>query len=178
MKKLQFETSVASKIYQRLKKEGFFDEFAVAKTNGEEGMIFMEIEPGGLTQAVFANQEQAMQICDIVAGLKEEDVNEADLKKTIKKDFDKKGAWSYAPVQHGMGANGIPDRIICMPTVIKQEDVGKTMGLFVGAEAKMKGNKPTKLQTVQLKGIAKAGGVALVITGEKGKPYKIERVEG
>ena len=102
--------------------------------------------------------------------------NEGDLKKKIKKDCDAMGWWSYAPAQSGMGASGIPDRIACAPVVIKPEDVGKTMGLFVGLEAKVEGNKPTKLQMHQLEGIAEAGGMALVITGAKGKPYIIDRI--
>ena len=102
--------------------------------------------------------------------------NESDLKKQIVKDLPE-GTWSYAPVQHGMGASGIPDRICCIPTVINQEDVGKTFGMFVGIEAKTYKNTPTTLQRFQLEGIANAGGVALVITGEKGKPYKVEIVE-
>lgn len=103
--------------------------------------------------------------------------NEANLKKKIKADCDARGWWSYAPVQHGLGASGIPDRIACAPVTIKPEDVGKTMGLFVGIEAKVKGNRPTKLQWSQLEGIAAAGGMALVVTGEKGKSYKVERVK-
>lgn len=103
--------------------------------------------------------------------------NETSLKKKIKKDCDAKGWWSFAPTQSGMGASGIPDRICCAPTTIKPEDVGKTMGLFVGIEAKVKGNRPTKLQQHQLEGIAAAGGVALVVTGEKGKPYTTERIK-
>ena len=102
---------------------------------------------------------------------------ESTLKQKINKDLDKLGIWHYAPVQMGMGASGIPDIIACQPVVIKQEDVGKTFGMFVGIEAKINSNKPTKLQMFQLKGIAAAGGMALVITGEKGKPYKIERIK-
>ena len=102
--------------------------------------------------------------------------NEASLKKKINKDLDKIDAWHYAPVQMGMGASGIPDIIACKSLKIKPSDVGKTFGLFVGIEAKVKGNKPTKLQMYQLKGIAKAGGQALVVTGERGKPYKIEKI--
>ena len=102
---------------------------------------------------------------------------ESDLKKDIKEDLPI-GSWQYAPVQTGYGAGGFPDIICCIPTVIKQEDVGKTMGLFVGIEAKMGSNKPSALQQEQLEGIAAAGGSALVITGQKDKsiPYKIERV--
>ena len=103
--------------------------------------------------------------------------NETDLKKKIKKDFDAKGAWSFAPVQTGMGVSGIPDRIACVPTIIQPEDVGKTLGLFVGIEAKVGKKDPTRLQQIQLDGIAAAGGVALVINGVKGEPYTVRRVK-
>ena len=102
--------------------------------------------------------------------------NEASLKKTINKDLDKLGAWHYAPCQMGYGVAGIPDIIACRPTVIKKEDVGKTFGLFIGIEAKINYNKPTAKQMHQLKEIAKAHGMALVITGKKGQPYKTERI--
>ena len=103
--------------------------------------------------------------------------NEADLKKKIKRDLPV-GSWVFSPVQTGYGQHGVPDIIVCKPVLITQEDVGKTFGLFVGIEAKMKGNKPTKLQEVQLRGIKAAGGKALVITGDKkrGSDYKTEEV--
>ncbi len=105
-------------------------------------------------------------------------MNETDLKKKIKVALPK-DAWHYAPVQTGMGAGGIPDIIVCQPYKIMIEDLGKTLGLFVGIEAKMKGNKPSALQTTQLKGIAAAGGKALVITqNKKGSlDYKVETIK-
>ncbi len=102
--------------------------------------------------------------------------NEASLKKKINKDLDKIGAWHYAPVQMGMGASGIPDIIACKPVKITQEDVGKTMGLFVGIEAKTYYNKPTAKQMFQLEGIAAAHGMAMVITGKKGEPYRVKKI--
>ena len=104
--------------------------------------------------------------------------NEAAVKKQIHKDLKALGAWKFSPMQMGMGAGGIPDIICCKPVVITQEDVGKTFGLFVGIEAKIDYNKPTKLQMFQLKGIAAAGGMALVATGttKKGLEYKLERI--
>ena len=103
---------------------------------------------------------------------------ESDLKEDIKKDLPT-GSWVFSPVQTGYGSGGIPDILSCIPTVIKQSDVGKTFGMFVGIEAKMGKNKPSALQQGQLEGIAAAGGSALVITGQKDKsiPYKIERVK-
>ncbi len=105
-------------------------------------------------------------------------MNEAAFKKKLKKQLPPK-TWVFAPVQSGMGAHGIPDLLCCVPTVIKQEDVGKTMGRFVAIEAKISPNKTTPLQDYQLEGIAAAGGQALVITGYKDpkKPYKTEEVK-
>jgi len=103
-------------------------------------------------------------------------MKESTLKTKIRKDLPAK-AWRFSPVQMGMGASGVPDIIACVPTVIRQEDVGKTMGLFVGIEAKVGKNKPTKLQMIQLKGIAAAGGNALVITGQDRQPYKTEKIK-
>ena len=171
-----FEVGESSHVISSIRDEGLFHEAHKNSLNGEEGMVIAQISASGEVRAMFVEHEQAKVMCEIVKGDLFK-MKESDLKKKIKQDFDKMGAWSYAPVQHGMGANGIPDRIACVPTVIKQEDVGKTLGLFVGAEAKMKGNKPTKLQKVQLDGIAAAGGKALVITGEKGKPYKVEEIK-
>lgn len=107
---------------------------------------------------------------------KKRKLKETTLKGTIKDDLPK-AAWSYAPVQMGMGSSGIPDIIACVPVVIKQEDVGKTFGHFVGIEAKIKPNTPTALQQEQLEGISKAGGTALIITGERGKPYITKKVK-
>lgn len=70
----------------------------------------------------------------------------------------------YVPVGYGMG--GVPDYLCCVPYTIKLEDVGKTFGRFTAIEAKAKGGKATALQMAQLKNIAKAGGQALIITGE------------
>lgn len=102
-------------------------------------------------------------------------MKESDLKAKIKKDLPP-GTWHFAPVQMGMGAAGIPDIIACVPMLIKKEDVGKTLGLFTGIEAKMKDNKPTRLQMIQLEGIAAAGGVALVATQTEKKEYALERI--
>lgn len=102
-------------------------------------------------------------------------MNETDLKKQIKKDLPK-GTWHFSPVSMGMGKTGIPDIICCIPTVIREADVGKTFGLFVGIEAKMKGNKPTPNQTDRLNEIAAAGGVAIVTTQTVGKRYDSVRI--
>lgn len=103
-------------------------------------------------------------------------MKESALKKKIRKDLPA-DAWKFSPVQTGMGVSGIPDILVCIPTVIKQEDVGKTFGLFVGIEAKVGYNKPNPRQLLQLREIDKAGGVALVVTGKDKQPYKTERIK-
>lgn len=92
---------------------------------------------------------------------------EAKIKKKvlawIKKEHP--GAWHYAPVQHGMGQSGIPDRICCIPFVVTPDMVGTKVGLFIAIEVKAKGQKPTPLQKDQLSNIQRAGGVSLVAIG-------------
>lgn len=97
--------------------------------------------------------------------------NEADFKKVIKKKLPPR-SWEFSPVQTGYGKHGIPDILACVPYTIKTEDVGKELGLFVGIEAKMDGNKPSALQAKQLQDIANAGGKALIATGRKGSDSK------
>jgi hypothetical protein len=97
---------------------------------------------------------------------------ENDVKKLVKKVFDDAGAWSYAPIQTGMGAHGIPDRVGCVPVTITPEMVGQTFGLFVAVEAKRPGRRGEKnagatgQQVEQLRGIIDAGGVAILADGE------------
>lgn len=105
-------------------------------------------------------------------------MDEAAFKKKLKKQLPPK-TWSFSPVQSGMGAHGIPDILLCVPTVIKPEHVGKTMGRFVAIEAKIHPNKTTPLQDYQLEEIAKAGGQALVVTGHKDpkKPFTSKEIK-
>ena len=105
-------------------------------------------------------------------------MNEAAFKKKLKKQLPP-NTWAFAPVQTGRGMGGVPDLLCCVPTLITQEDVGKTVGRFVAIEAKIHPNKTTPLQDYQLEGIAAASGKAMVITGYKGpkKPYKIEEIK-
>jgi hypothetical protein len=104
--------------------------------------------------------------------------NETDLKEKLRKVIRAEGAWCFSPVQTGMGESGIPDVIICRPTLILPEHVGLTLGLFVGMEAKMHPNRPTPLQWDQLRGIKAAHGKALIVTGRKvrGLPFVVEEV--
>jgi hypothetical protein len=76
---------------------------------------------------------------------------EGRVKAAIKKMLEERGAYFFLPVSNGMGAMGIPDILACLH------------GRFIGIEAKAGKNKPTDLQTLNLKRIDAAGGLALVI---------------
>lgn len=98
---------------------------------------------------------------------------ENDVKALVKKVLDSHKAWSYAPIQTGMGAHGIPDRIACVPVKITEAMVGQTVGLFVGVEAKRPGRRGEKnagatgQQINQLREIIDAGGVAMLVDGQE-----------
>lgn len=97
---------------------------------------------------------------------------ENDVKKLVKKVFDDALAWSYAPIQTGMGVHGIPDRVGCVPVRITPEMVGSVVGLFVAVEAKRPGRRGEKnagatgQQINQLRDIIDAGGIAMLVDGE------------
>lgn len=84
---------------------------------------------------------------------------EGKVKKAIKLLLTDIGAWFYMPVQNGMGRTGIPDFVCCIN------------GTMVGIEAKAPGKKSTLTnnQQIELDGIAKAGGVAIVAE----TPYEV-----
>lgn len=96
---------------------------------------------------------------------------ENDVKKLVKAWYDARDAWSYAPIQRGMGEHGIPDRIGCVPIVVTQEMVGETIGLFVAVEAKKPGRRGERtgglepLQLIQLRGILDAKGIGALVDG-------------
>jgi ribosomal protein S19 len=96
---------------------------------------------------------------------------ENDVKKLVKKWYDVRGAWSYAPIQRGMGEHGIPDRVGCVPVTITPEMVGMTIGVFVGVEAKKPGRRGEEnagavpSQVGQLRGINDAQGVGALVDG-------------
>ena len=97
---------------------------------------------------------------------------ENDVKKLVKKVFDDALAWSYAPIQNGMGVHGIPDRVGCVPVRITPEMVGSVVGLFVAVEAKRPGRRGEKnagatgQQIDQMTGIIDAGGIAMLADGQ------------
>lgn len=70
--------------------------------------------------------------------------SENDVKDLVKAWYDKRLAWHYAPIQNGMGVIGIHDRIGCVPMVVTEAMVGKTIGLFVSIEAKKPGRRGEK----------------------------------
>jgi hypothetical protein len=98
---------------------------------------------------------------------------EDDVKALVKKVLDNHNAWSFAPVQRGLGAHGIPDRIACVPVTITDAMVGQTIGMFVGIEAKRPGRRgesnagATGQQINQLREIIDAGGVAMLVDGQE-----------
>ena len=61
------------------------------------------------------------------------------------------GAYYFFPATGGYGKSGVPDIVGCYK------------GKFFGIECKAGANKPTELQKHQLKLIADAGGIAMVI---------------
>lgn len=92
--------------------------------------------------------------------------------KAILKDwYDMVCAWHYAPIQNGLGAHGIHDRVGCVPVIITPEMVGKKFGLFVSVEAKKPGRRGeqdrgmSKHQKLNLDAIVAAGGVAICCDG-------------
>ncbi len=69
---------------------------------------------------------------------------ENDVKAHVKKWFDAMLAWSYAPIQNGLGVHGIHDRVGCVPFLVTPAMVGKKIGLFVSVEAKKPGRRGEK----------------------------------
>lgn len=90
---------------------------------------------------------------------------EGKVKAQAKALLQKASWWFFMPVSNGMGRHGIPDIIACKPTVITQDMVGKTLGLFVGIECKAPGKRAntSALQDRELTAINDAGGVSVVI---------------
>jgi hypothetical protein len=97
--------------------------------------------------------------------------SENDVKKLVKRWYDLRGAWSYAPIQTGMGEHGIPDRIGCVPVKITPEMVGMTVGVFVAVEAKKPGRRGearggmTPAQRNQVVEINEAHGIGALVDG-------------
>ena len=82
---------------------------------------------------------------------------EGRVKLAIRKWLEAQGAYYYMPSQNGRGRVGIPDFVACIN------------GQFWGIEAKAPGktHTTTKNQERELAWIARAGGVALVVSDVK-----------
>lgn len=96
---------------------------------------------------------------------------ENHVKALVKKWFDNYGAWSYSPLQNGLGVHGIPDRLGCLPVIITKAMVGMQVGLFVAIECKKPGRRKeareglSAHQEMVLKDIAATGGIAQKVDG-------------
>lgn len=84
-------------------------------------------------------------------------------KRWMKKTFPT--SWVFMPVQMGYGEHGVPDFLCCVPLTIRPEHVGKTIGTFVGVEAKAQKGKLSGHQQTQIDRIQAASGLAFVIKG-------------
>lgn len=89
---------------------------------------------------------------------------EGKVKEKVKQLLVRNNCYYFFPMQNGLGRTGIPDIIGCIPTVITEDMVGKTMGLFIGVETKAPGRlaNVTPNQERELKAIADKGGIAVL----------------
>jgi hypothetical protein len=87
---------------------------------------------------------------------------EVKIKKSINRWLHALAGSKFFPYNPRFGESGIPDIIGCHKIKITPEMVGKEVGLFVGIEVKDVGNKPTRLQALQLKKLREAGGAVYV----------------
>lgn len=98
---------------------------------------------------------------------------ENHVKALVKEWFDGSHAWSYAPIQNGLGVHGIHDRVGCVPVVVTPQMVGKTIGLFVSVESKKPGRRNekdrgmSKHQVLVMGATEAAGGIAICCDGEE-----------
>ena len=76
---------------------------------------------------------------------------ESVVKLKVKKILEAYQSYFFMPATGGYGRSGVPDIVGCYK------------GKFFGIECKAGTNKPTELQKHQLKLIADAGGIAMVI---------------
>ncbi len=97
---------------------------------------------------------------------------EGKTKSLVDRLLKKRRAWFFKPVSNGYGSHGVPDYICCVPVVITQDMVGKTVGVFAAIEAKAPGRRgekrrgATPLQVDKMAEILDAGGYAAVVDGQ------------
>lgn len=84
------------------------------------------------------------------------------VKTAIKTEMSRRGWYWSMPVQGGYGAATL-DFLCCMPVIIRPQDVGQRMGLFVGIETKRGDGpgRPTPRQAQTINAITAAGGFGL-----------------
>jgi hypothetical protein len=104
---------------------------------------------------------------------------EGKVKKAIKDRMKKMfpSIWGYMPVQSGYGTHGIPDHIFCLPYTITAADVGRTVGIFVGVEAKSAKGAMSEYQILQREGIQNAGGLYITVYGGPDVEEKLSVLE-
>ena len=87
---------------------------------------------------------------------------EAKVKRIVKGQLDKLGAYYFYPVPGGFGRSGVPDIVGCY------------QGLFFAIECKAGKNKPTPLQQKNMDQITDAGGLTWVVNEQNAQD--VERV--
>lgn len=66
-------------------------------------------------------------------------------------------------IRYGVGGTGGSDLIGITPITITPEMVGRTIGVFTALEVKTKTGRPTEAQTLFIKAIRRAGGIAGIV---------------
>lgn len=89
------------------------------------------------------------------------DTPEGAVKKDVRTYLDALGAYTFMPVQMGYGTRTI-DYLCCVPAIITPSMVGRTMGCFVGIEAKAVGKYPTKFQDITMRAQHDAGAIVVL----------------
>lgn len=98
---------------------------------------------------------------------------ENHVKALVKEWYERRSAWSYAPIQNGMGEHGIHDRVGCVPITVTPEMVGKRVGLCVTVESKKPGRRGEPRrgmsvhQQLQMEAVRAAGGLSICCDGEE-----------
>lgn len=64
---------------------------------------------------------------------------EGGVKRRVKQWLKDNGVWYFMPVAGPYTKHGVPDFIVCKPTLITHEMVGRSVGLFYGIETKAPG---------------------------------------
>ena len=88
-------------------------------------------------------------------------MREQAIQTAITKYIEKQGGYWVKVVT--ASKSGVPDLLVCAPTVITQDMVGQTIGCFIGLEVKTATGKPSELQLYNIEKIQKACGLAGVV---------------